>query len=406
MLIELILALAMGVILGTFTGLIPGIHINLIGAILISLSAKLALSINPIYLIAIIVSMAITHIFVDFIPSIFLGCPDTDTELSILPGHEMLKQGKGYEAIALTLYGGLAAVIVLILVSFPSILIISKTYAFLIKGMAYILITTSIFLICLEKNKFFAFLAFSLCGILGLCALNLDVKEPLLPLLTGLFGSSMIISSIKDKVKIPNQKITVPQINSPRPLFGSLIASLLCGFLPGLGSGQAAILGTTLSNLKRKENSEKRIKDQKEFLFLLGATNVLVMGFSFISLYAISRTRTGTAAAVKEIIGALSVASLTLILGAILVSGIIAFFISIFLARRFAKKIAKVNYVLISKIVLIFLTVVVLFFSGIKGFFVFIVSTLAGIYCISLKVRRTQMMGCLLVPTIIFYLLN
>ena len=32
--------------------------------------------------------------FIDFIPSIFLGCPDTDTELSILPGHELLKKGE------------------------------------------------------------------------------------------------------------------------------------------------------------------------------------------------------------------------------------------------------------------------------------------------------------------------
>ena len=31
--------------------------------------------------------MAITHTFVDFIPSVFLGCPDTDTELSI--GHKI-----------------------------------------------------------------------------------------------------------------------------------------------------------------------------------------------------------------------------------------------------------------------------------------------------------------------------
>jgi putative membrane protein len=406
MLIELIVSLLIGICLGTFTGLVPGIHINLVGAILISLSVKFAPIINPIYLVIVIVAMAITHTFVDFIPSIFLGCPDTETELSILPGHEMLKQGKGYEAIALTLYGGLAAAIILILVSFPAVLIISKAYAFLIKGIAYILIVTSLFLICLEKNKFSAFLAFSISGILGLCALNFNVKEPLLPLLTGLFGSSMIISSIKEKVKIPKQEITFPKITSARPLFGSLIASLLCGFLPGLGSGQAAILGTTLSRPGRKSNSLTKNKEKEEFLFLLGATNILVMGFSFISLYAISRTRTGAAAAVMEIIGELNTPSLVLILGIILLSGVIAFFISIFLAKRFAEKVSKIDYVLISKIVLIFLTIVVLFFSGLKGFFVLVVSTLVGIYCISLKVRRTQMMGCLLLPTILFYLMN
>ena len=70
--------------------------------------------------------MAITHTFKNFIPSIFLGCPDTDTELSILPGHELLKKGHGYEAILLTTYGGLAAIFILLLIAFPSIILISN----------------------------------------------------------------------------------------------------------------------------------------------------------------------------------------------------------------------------------------------------------------------------------------
>lgn len=396
MLLELIFFIVIGIALGTFTGLTPGIHINLLGAILLSAVSFSFFQINPIYLVAIIVSMAMTHTFVDFIPSIFLGCPDTDTELSVLPGHEMLKQGKGYEAIALALYGCLAASIILILIAFPSVLLISKIYKFFVKGMAFILIAASFFLIYLEKKRFSGLLAFLLSGILGLCVLNLDIKEPLLPLLTGLFGSSMMILSIKEKAQIPKQKISFPKIKSSRPLLGSLAASLLCGFLPGLGSGQAAILGTTIA----KSN------DKKEFLFLLGSTNVLVMGFSFISLYAISRTRTGAAATIKDILGILTPSSLILILAIVLISGIVAFFLSLFLAKHFSEKIAKLNYSVLSIIVLIILTIVVSFFSGLKGLFVFIVSTLTGIYCISLGVRRTQMMGCLLIPTIVFYLFN
>jgi putative membrane protein len=396
MLLEMLIFLSIGIFLGTISGLTPGIHINLVGTILISIASLSFLNLNPVYLMILIVSMAITHTFVDFIPSIFLGCPDTDTHLSVLPGHEMLKEGKGHEAIALAVYGGLVATILLILLSFPSVLIISKIYPLLIKAMAYILIFTSVLLIFLEKNKFSAFIAFSLCGILGICTLNLNLKEPLLPLLTGLFGSSMIIKSINEKVKIPPQEISFPKIESCRPIFGSVLASLLCGFLPGLGSGQAAILGTTIS----------KSTDKKEFLFLLGATNVFVMGFSFISLYAISKTRTGAAVAVQEILGELNLSFFILILGIILVSGIIAFFISMNLAKYSSDKITKIDYTLISKIVLALLIIIVLLFSGIQGFFVFIVSTLTGMYCNSLPIRKTQMMGCLLLPTIIFYLMN
>ncbi|RLG16247.1 hypothetical protein DRN69_01340, partial [Candidatus Pacearchaeota archaeon] len=309
MLIEIILALLLGCIIGTFTGLTPGIHINLIGIFLVSLSVSAFSSLNQIYLVTFIVAMAITHTFVDFIPSIFLGCPDTDTELSILPGHELLKKGHGYKAIILTAYGSVMAIFTLILITFPAIIAMSKIYGLLIKSyiMPFILIFISFLLIFLERKKLKALLVFSLTGFLGLSVLNLpSLNQPLLPLLTGLFGGSALIISIKNKIQIPKQKIKKPaKIHKPlaQAFIGSLIASPLCSFLPGLGSGQAAVIGNTISKTSRKG-----------FLILLGATNTLVMGFSFISLYTLSKTRTGAAVAIQKIIGNPSLKILLLIL--------------------------------------------------------------------------------------------
>jgi len=394
MLIEIILFLLLGIIAGTFTGLTPGIHINLIGAFLVSLSATLFFSINPIYLVVFISSMAITHTFLDFIPSIFLGCPDTDTELSVLPGHEMLKQGKGYEAIILTNYGSLAAIIVLLIVSFPFVFILSKTYNLISEFIPYILILTSIIMVYSDKRKFSACLVFILAGLLGFLTLNLEISEPLLPLLTGLFGSSMLILSIKNKTKIPEQRISKSKVEIVKPLLAALIASPLCGFLPGLGSGQAAVMGNLISRTGRKG-----------FLTLIGATNTLVMGFSFISLYAISKTRTGATAAIQQIIGSLSLETFVLILFVIGVSGIISYYLTIFLARFFMYRLNKINYTKLSAITLGLLCILVLLISGPIGFLVLIASTLTGIFSISLNVRRTNMMGCLLIPTILLYLL-
>jgi len=391
MLIQIILSLFVGIFAGTLTGLIPGIHINLIGAFLVTLSASLFSSINPTYLIVFIASMAITHTFMDFIPSILLGCPDTDTELSVLPGHELLKKGEGYEAILLTCYGSIAAIFILIFISYPSIIILSKIYESIKILIPYILIITSILLISLEKRKLTALMVFILTGILGLSVLNMHINEPLLPLLTGLFGSSMLILSIKNNTQIPKQKITKPKIKLTKPLLGALIASPLCSFLPGLGSGQAAVIGNTISKT-----------DKKGFLVLLGATNTLVMGFSFLSLYVISKTRTGATVAIKKLIGIPSTKILIIILITIFISGIISFFLSIFLAKIFSNKLEKINYSKISKITLIFLIAVVFILSGFIGLAVLVASTFTGIYCISLKVKRTNMMGCLLIPTIIF----
>lgn len=399
MLIQIILAILLGNLVGVFTGLIPGIHVNLIGVFLISLSSTILFNINPLYLVIFIVTIAITHIFIDFIPSIFLGCPDTDTELSVLPGHEMLKKGEGYEAIMLAAYGSLAAIFILILIAYPSLLIFPKIYTLTKNIIPYILIAVSGILILMERKKGYALLVFLLTGILGFSVLNLpELKEPLLPLLTGLFGSSMLLMSIKNKPQIPEQR-TEFQFEKKKifkPVFGALISSPLLGFLPALGSGQAAILGQTIVNPKKNDN--------KSFLILLGATNILVMGFSFITLYLISKTRTGAAYAIEQLLGGLSLKILILILLAVLISGIIAFFLTKFLAKIFSSKINHINYSLLSKIALIILAAIVFLVSGFLGLFILIISTFTGIYCISLEVKRTNMMGCLLIPTILFYL--
>lgn len=397
MLIEAILFLFIGVIAGTFTGLIPGIHINLLGVFLIALSTSLLSSLSPINLVVLIVAMAITHTFVDFIPSIFLGCPDTDTELSVLPGHELLKKGEGYQAVLLTCYGSILAVFILILIAIPSIAIMPKVYTATRTLIPYFLIFISIVLISLENKKFSALFVFLLSGTLGLCVLNLEkLNQPLLPLLTGLFGSSMLILSIKNKIKIPEQKITKVKTKIFKPILGALIASPLCSFLPGLGSGQAAIIGNTISNRKQR--------DIKDFLVLLGATNTLVMGFSFLSLYAIARTRTGAAVAVQELITELSYNNLVLILTVIAISGIISFFITIALTKFLSKRISKINYTILSTLTLTSLVILVFIVSKTIGLIILIISTLTGIYSISLKVRRTNMMGALILPTIFLYL--
>lgn len=394
MLTQILIALAIGILAGTITGLIPGIHINLVGIILVSLSASLFSSINKIYLVVFISAMAIAHTFIDFIPSIFLGCPDTDTELSILPGHELLKKGQGYQAIILTCYGSLAAIFILILIAFPSIIIIPKINNFITLAIPFVLIFSSIFLIFTEQRKLSALFIFLISGFLGWCVLNLEsLNQPLLPLLSGLFGSSMLITSIKNKTEIPEQEISKPKIKMFRPLIGSLIASPLCSFLPGLGSGQAAVIGNTISKT-----------DKRGFLVLLGATNTLVMGFSFIVFYLISKTRTGAVVAIKEIIGAFNSNLLILILAIVFASGLVSFFLTKNLAKFFSQKIHKINYTKISITALIFLSTIILLVSGFIGLIVFTISTITGIYCTSLNIKKTHMMGCLLIPTIIFYL--
>ncbi|MFH1270157.1 MAG: hypothetical protein ABII03_00795 [Nanoarchaeota archaeon] len=128
------------------------------------------------------------------------------------------------------------------------------------------------------------------------------------------------------------------------------------------------------------------------------------MALSFVTIYAIGRTRSGAAVAVSEILGEISFGSLVVILGAVVVSGVIAFFVGTSLAKVFALNINRISYSKISFGIIGLLVVVNLVLSNWIGLIVLITATALGVFCILSRVRRIQLMGALLVPTIIYYL--
>jgi putative membrane protein len=347
--------------------------------------------------------MSITHTFIDFIPSIFLGAPDEETSLSVLPGHNFLLKGKGYEAIFLTVIGGIIGIIIILIFTPLFILFLPIVYSFFSKIMFIILILISFFLIILEKQKkLLAFAIFILAGFIGLITFNLPVNQSLLPLLTGFFGSSSLITSIIKKEKIPKQKTTKfnvlkNKINK-KEIFNvaatSSIASPLCSFLPGLGSNQAAVIGSEVAG----------DVNEKQFIMMLGAIDVIVMGLSFVAFYSITKTRTGSAVAVSQLIQTLSFSNILIIIAAVIISGGLASIASLFIARIFAKNISKISYRKISYFILAFLTLIVILFSGFLGLLIFITTTFLGLFVVLSGIRRTHLMGVLILPAIIFYL--
>ena len=398
MLFEIAVAILLGLLAGTFTGLIPGIHINLIAIVLISSLSTLS-NVPLISLAVFITSMAITHTFLDFVPSIFFGAPEEDTFLSILPGHEMLKKGQAHEAIVLTLYGSISGILIILVFTPVFIFVIPAISNSIRVILPFILIFASSYLILREEKITLSAIVFLLAGFLGFSALNLPVKEPLLPLLTGLFGSSAIIVSLKDKVKLGPQKIPnlrsikIPRREFRNSILGSVLSGPLCSFLPGVGAGHAAVIG-----------SEFISQSRKGFLVLVGSINTIVMGLSFITLFAIQRTRTGAAVAVNSILDQITLQDLTILLASMFISGTLAFFISLKISKTASKNISKINYSYLSITILSILFLIILIFSNLLGIIVFLTSTALGVFTILSGARRINLMGSLLIPTILFYL--
>ena len=166
MLGEIIICTLAGVILGLIAALLPGIHSNTISAMMVAISPALLQYFQPISIAIIIVSMGVSQSFLECIPSIFLGAPDADTILSILPGHRLLLEGNGCEAVLLSAAGCFFALLFSVAFAVPTIWLFTKAYPLINPYIGWLILIAVIYLIAMER-KLWALAIFIASGILG-----------------------------------------------------------------------------------------------------------------------------------------------------------------------------------------------------------------------------------------------
>ena len=395
LLLDIFICIFLGIIAGIFTGLLPAIHINLVAIIL--LSAFDSSPFDPTLLAVFICSMAIAHSFLDFIPSLVFGMPSGDTVIAMLPGHKLLKKGRGKEAIFLSACGGLIAYMIFVLFFVFSLYnIIPFVYLFIAGHIAYVLIMCVSIILLLSKNRFASFSCFILAGIYGVACFDSPVSSSyiILPMLSGLFGFSNLVLSISQKAKIPKQKTTLPLLNRFKLIkssFTGLIAGIVAGFLPGFGSSQSGFL---VEKFASKNNS-------KYFISTLGAINTIDLIMSIMCIYLISRARSGSAIAIEKLVGMIEYSHVVLFIGVGAISAAVSFFLVIKLGDVALKHISRINYTLFNVSMLVFAGSIILYFTGAYGLFICFVGTSLGIYTKLSNVRLSILMGCLIIPVIL-----
>lgn len=403
MFIEIFIGLLLGCAAGIITGLIPGIHINLVSMLLVSVSGYLLGITDPLILSVFIIAMSVTHTFLDSIPSIFLGAPDADMVLSVLPGHQLLLEGKGYEAVKLTVIGSFLSLIAVIIIIPFMIPVVPVIYKFLEPYIGHILIVVVTFMILGEKGisgKIKGFLVFAFSGILGMIVFNLpNLEEPLFPMLSGLFGVSSLSISLTQNVKVPKQVVTetikVKFFDKLRAVAAAVFSGSLTGIFPGLGAAQASIIGMQIvGNI-----------GVYGFMILLGGINTVNFVFSLVTFFTLEKARNGAIVAVMQIIEDIGLKELIIFLLAVLISGSIAVFLALFFAKVFSKVIGVVNYKVLCISIISFIVVLSLVFGGFVGLLVLVTSTFMGMIAPLIDVKRSHAMGCLLLNVILFFIL-
>lgn len=424
-----IISVIIGFLLGIISGLVPGIHTNTFAFILAAFAPGLSeIGFSRICIATIVVSNSLTHTFLDIIPSIFLGAPEADTSLAVLPGHQMLLDGFGPEAVRLSALGSAGSVLFSLILILPLTLLFMSVYPFLDRFMGWVLLCIVFIMIYTErgeviegqgsmvrtKYRIYAAVLFLISGLLGIFAFGseqlitpiVEFGEPsiLMPLFSGLFGASTLIISMSANTVIPIQVQSRMLLSPKRLIRGVMLGSTAGSFVAWL-PGVTSAVATVIARLGVKEDYTDE-DSSREFIVSLSGVNTANAIFGLVALYVIGRTRSGAMVAVSEVLTGISLdlGILTLLFIVILIVSIASYFTTVFLGDKVSSVLIGINYRRLCGAVLMGMAVLVLLTCGWFGLVVFTAAIPIGMLAPHLRVRRSHVMGTLLLPLILFYL--
>jgi putative membrane protein len=396
--LDLVLGLVLGVSCGVLAGLLPGMHPNTLFFALLGFLMTGGLSTHA--LLAFVVSLAVTDLMVNFIPNVFLSVPDAELVLNVLPGHRLVLQGRGYDALFISIVGALGTLFLTTLL-FPAILqLIPILHEFVYPFIHWLLLATIAWMVVLERGlrqKLACLGIYALSGLWGVLTLNSSLirsEQAIFPALLGMFGMSNLLMSARGMTSIPEQSLSrrVELGFLWRMLGIGLVAGLLTGILPGIGQAQAGVMVSTLGGVT-----------SREFLGVLAGIAMSNLIFSMISLYSFGKVRSGVAAAIQEV-ARFGFGELLLTLAISLVSGSIAAMLTWFMGKKLLDRLQGIDYALLSRLVMILMVGMVCALTGFVGLFVLLISTFIGLLPILLGTKRTACMGYLMVVTVLYFL--
>ena len=395
--LEILFFCSLGILVGIFAGLCPGMHPNTLFFITLALSS--VLNVDVYSLIAFVIALSITDLFMNYIPNIFLSVPDSSLVLNVLPGHKLVLEGKGYEALFISILSAFGTLILTVVLLPVLIKILPSIHSSIYPFIHILLFLTIIWMCLIEKgikNKIFCVLMYFLSGIWGILCLNSPLiknDEVLFPSLMGLFGLSSLLLSLNQKSSLPKQNLS-KEINVGKIWKSILIgffAGLMSGILPGIGQAQAATMLSTFGKLSTKE-----------FLGALSGINMANFAFSIISLYSLGKIRSGAAAMIEKIAD-FDFNKLLFSLCIMIFSSSLAALLTWSFGKKFLNFLQKINYKILTKIIIISILFMVFQFTGFIGLFILLISTCMGILPQILGVKRTSNMGFLMVQTLIYF---
>lgn len=383
-----------GILLGTLSGLTPGLHANNFALLLAGFAP--AIPAEPLFVGAAMLSAGVVHTFLDIVPALALGVPDPAMAPTALPGHRLVLQGRGREALRLSALGSALAVAFAIPLAIPITLGMQRAYPSIAANLTIFLGTVCVLLVVTERttrSRVGAGIALVASGCLGLLTLDIPTGgvfptgDMLAPLFAGLFGAPILIEALGG-AGVPEQEDE--RITTSRGVLLSValvgtVSGAIVGYLPGISSAIAA--AGALVVLPHR--------GPRAFIIASSGVSTANTVFALFALVALGSPRTGVLVALETT----DVPhNLPVLLGSVAVAAGVGFVLVVLLGDRYLAAVGSVDNVRLSVAILAFLAVLVASFTGLVGVGVFLASTIVGLIPVQFGARRMSLMGVLLLP--------
>jgi len=328
-----------------------------------------------------------------------IGVPDAEMAPVALPGHRLVLNGRGREAIRLSALGSGFAVLLALPVVIPLTIVVEIVYPTLRAHIEYLLAAVVAGLIISEssnKSRFGGLLAFLLSTALGALTLDLSPDAPLsaggmlAPIFAGLFGAPMLIDAMAGN-GIPRQQDARIHASKRRisvTVFAGTTSGALVGYLPGISAAIAAV--AVLFVLPGGV-------DKRGYVVATSGVDTSNAIFALFALATIGQPRSGVMVAFEEASAPLELPILVL---SVVIAGGIATVLVVVIGDLYLRVVRGINHVYIAAVVLCLLVVLSFLFAGAIGIVVFVVATLIGFVPVRLHAYRVHLMGVLMGPII------
>ena len=398
---------------------LPGLHIYNVAALILLMIESDVLTLAPERMGFLFLGMVTGYAMLNTLASVFLATPDETTLFLMLPGQRYLRQRRGYEAVVLSGVGGLAGLAALILLTTLGAPLLPSVREIVQPHLPWMLWTVIAYMLLSEWPKgterapagwrrwwdgwrsLTAGLAtFVLSGLLGLILMSRPLTpvrvayQNLMPAFIGLFAVPWILQNLRARVQLPAQHLGTDVDLSPAVWIhggaSGVLGGLFAAFFPVVTGGIGSFLAGHITAQR----------DERAFLISQGAAKVAyyVGGYLLFFVPGLSMTRGGIAWMASTRYSSITPVRFYEAALAVLLSGILAFFLLLGWARMMAHLVTRVPYPVINGVTLGLMVILVLGLIGPIGLAIMIVASAIGLIPVLWGSRRMNAMGILLLP--------